>query len=286
MEMLDDAGICAFVGKVNMDRNSHPDLQEQSAASSAQATAEWIEACAGRFENVRPILTPRFIPACSDDLMRRLREIQKQYKLPLQSHLSENKSECAWVKELCPDSASYGDAYRQFGLFGGDVPTIMAHCVWSSGDEIALMRQNGVFAAHCPQSNANLTSGIAPVRKFLERGLKVGLGSDIGAGCHASIFRAMSDAVQVSKLCSRMVDETAKPLTITEAFYLATIGGGGFFGKVGGFTAGFEFDALVIEDRVLQGPDGNSMSERLEKIVYLSDDRHIKEKYVRGVKLK
>jgi guanine deaminase len=162
----------------------------------------------------------------------------------------------------------------------------MAHCVWSGGDEIELMRQNGVFVAHCAQSNANLSSGIAPVRRFLEHGLKVGLGSDIGAGCHASIFRAMSDAVQVSKLYSRVVDETAKPLTITEAFYLATLGGGEFFGKVGGFTSGFEFDALVIDDRELQAPGGNNMSERLEKIVYLSDDRHIQEKYIRGVKVK
>jgi guanine deaminase len=286
MEMLEEAGICAMVGKVNMDRNSHEDLQEQSAESSAKATVDWIEACAGRFKNVRAILTPRFIPACSDDLMRRLGEIQKQYKLPLQSHLSENKGECSWVKELCPDSASYGDAYRQFGLLGGEVPTIMAHCVWSGEDEIELMRQSGVFAAHCPQSNANLASGIAPARRFLERGLKVGLGSDIGAGCHASIFRAMSDAVQVSKLYNRVVDETAKPLTITEAFYLATLGGGEFFGKVGSFTSGFEFDALVVDDRELQAPGGSSMSERLEKIVYLSDDRHIQEKYIRGEKVK
>jgi guanine deaminase len=307
MEMLEAAGICAFVGKVNMDRNSHRDLQEQDTQSSAKATVAWLEACTGRFEHVRPILTPRFIPACSDDLMRRLREIQEKYHLPLQSHLSENKGEVAWVKELCPDSASYGDAYRRFGLFGGEVPTIMAHCVWSGEEEIALMRQNSVFVAHCvwsgeeeialmlqnnvfvahcPQSNANLASGIAPVRRFLERGLKVGLGSDVGAGCHPSIFRAMSDAVQASKLYSRLVDETAKPLAITEAFYLATLGGGEFFGKAGSFTAGYEFDALVVDDRELQGPNGNTPSERLEKIAYLSDDRHITEKYVRGVKVK
>jgi guanine deaminase len=162
----------------------------------------------------------------------------------------------------------------------------MAHCVWSGEEETGLMLQNGVFIAHCPQSNMNLSSGIAPVRRFLERGLRVGLGSDVGAGCHPSIFRAMGDAVQVSKLYNRLVDATAKPLTITEAFCLATLGGGEFFGKVGSFTAGYEFDALVIEDRVLQAPDGNSMEERLEKIAFLSDDRHIKEKYIRGEKVK
>jgi guanine deaminase len=286
MEILEDAGICAFVGKVNMDRNSHADLQEQSAESSAQATVAWLKACAGRFKNVRPILTPRFIPACSDALMRRLREIQAQFGLPLQSHLSENQSECAWVQGLCPESASYGDAYRRLGLFGGEVPTVMAHCVWSGEDEIELMRQNNVFVAHCAQSNANLASGIAPVRRFLERGLKVGLGSDIGAGCHASIFRAMSDSVQASKLYGRLVDEAAKPLTVTEAFYLATLGGGGFFGRVGSFTPGYEFDAIVMDDHDLQGPAGSSLEERLEKIAYLSDDRHIQEKYIRGVKVK
>ena len=93
--------------------------------------------------------------------------------------------------------------------------------------------------AHCPQSNVNLSSGIAPVRKYLENGLSVGLGSYIAGGYSLSGFRAVADAVSVSRLYWRLVDDGCKPLTLPEAFYLATKGGGAFFGKVGSFEAGY-----------------------------------------------
>ena len=140
MEQLDKTGIKAMVGKVNMDRNGSPQLQEESAQASADATVQWIKDTLDKFENVKPILTPRFTPSCSDELMEKLSEIQKRYHLPMQSHLSENFGEIAWVKELCPNTHFYGEAYSQFGLFGGDCPTIMAHCVHSSDEEIALMK--------------------------------------------------------------------------------------------------------------------------------------------------
>ena len=106
---------------------------------------------------------------CTDELMTGLAEIQRTYCLPVQSHLSENRSEIAWVKELCPGTSFYGEAYDQFGLFGGEnCPTIMAHCVYSSDAEISLMKKRNVFIAHCPQSNTNLSSGIAPARRYLD----------------------------------------------------------------------------------------------------------------------
>nr|WP_330413415.1 amidohydrolase family protein [Coprococcus sp. AF21-14LB] len=130
MELLEEAGVCAYVGKVCMDRNSPDPLRELDADTSANATKRWISACQEKgFSRVKPILTPRFIPTCTDELMEQLSEIQKQYQLPMQSHLSENIGEIAWVKELCPWSESYGEAYEHFGLFGKEVPTIMAHCV-------------------------------------------------------------------------------------------------------------------------------------------------------------
>ncbi len=153
MDMLEESGLPCFVGKVNMDRNAPDSLQEDSAEASIEATRGWLSTVEGRYRNIRPILTPRFIPACSDALMRGLRNLQKEYNLPLQSHLSENPGEVAWVRELCPESAGYGDAYARYGLFGEDVPTIMAHCVWSEDAEIELLRARGVFVAHCPQSN-------------------------------------------------------------------------------------------------------------------------------------
>lgn len=282
MELLEEAGIKAMVGKVNMDRNSPDFLIEESAEKSAEETIRWLEETAGKFEYVKPILTPRFIPTCSDELMERLAEIQKKYRLPLQSHLSENQGEIAWVKELCPDSAFYGDAYDRTGAFGGEYPTIMAHCVWSGEEEQERMKERGVFVAHCPQSNTNLSSGIAPVRSFLEKGIKVGLGSDIAGGFTESIFRAMADAVQVSKLRWRIQDESLKPLTVDEAFYLGTKGGGEFFGKTGSFEKGFELDALVLDDGGLKHPQQLGVKERLERMIYLADDSQIKAKYVAG----
>lgn len=282
MDLMEETGLKAMVGKVNMDRNSPDYLCEESAGRSADDTVAWLEKTLGRYENVRPVLTPRFIPSCTDELMKRLKAIQSEFNLPVQSHLSENKGEIAWVQELCPESEFYGDAYDRFGLFGGDVPTIMAHCVFSSDREIGLMKRRGVYVAHCPESNTNLASGIAPVRTYLDRGLHVGLGSDVAGGTGESIFRAMTHAIQVSKLRWRLVDQEVKPLTAAEAFYLGTLGGGSFFGRVGSFLKGYEFDALILDDAAIPHPQELTIRERLERFLYLSDDKRIKAKFVAG----
>lgn len=285
MRLLEDSGLITRVGKVNMDRNSPDNLCEADASASITATYAWLDGCRS-FARCRPILTPRFIPSCSDALMEGLHDLQRETGLPVQSHLSENQSEIAWVSELCPDADGYGDAYNRFGLFGGDgCPTIMAHCVWSDPDERALMRRNGVFIAHCPQSNVNLSSGIAPVRAFLDEGLRVGLGSDIAGGASLSMLRAIADTIQVSKLRWRLQDASLAPITLPEAFYLATRGGGAFFGKVGAFEPGFAFDALVLDDQMLPCPFPLSPIERLTRVVYLADDRAVAHKYVAGCKL-
>ena len=285
MDLLEKAGIAAYVGKVNMDRNSPEYLCETDAQTSADDTENWLEQCEGRYERVKPILTPRFTPSCTDELMGQLSKIQKKYRLPMQSHLSENQGEIQWVSELCPDTAFYGQAYDKFDMFGGACPTIMAHCVHSGEEEIELMRRQNVFVAHCPQSNTNLSSGVAPVRTYLEKGVKMGLGSDIAAGYSLSIFRAMADAVQCSKLRWRLTDQSLAPLKVEEAFFLGTRGGGEFFGKVGSFEDGYEFDALVLDDTTLRHPQELSVHDRLERFIYLSDDRNMTAKYVQGRKI-
>lgn len=284
MEKLEQTGIITLVGKVNMDRNSPDHLCEGSVAESLENTQAWILESAERFERTKPIISPRFIPTCTDELMDGLGSIQEKYGLPVQSHLSENQAEIHWVQELCPNSTCYGDAYAKHGLFGGEnVPTIMAHCVWSENIEEDLIRNNQVYVAHCPQANMNLSSGIAPIRRFLRRGINIGLGSDVAAGAHASIFRAMSDAIQVSKLHWRIVNQADKPLTISEALYMATQGGGSFFGKVGSFDKGYEFDAIVIDDRDLETAARElTIENRLERIVYLGQSHHVTAKYVSG----
>ena len=167
-------------------------------------------------------------------------------------------------------------------MFGNDCKTIMAHCVHSTEDEIKMMKDQGVFIAHCPESNTNLSSGVAPIRKYLDMGMKMGLGSDVAAGSTLSMFTVMSMAIQCSKLRWRLSDQELKPLNIEEVFYLATRGGGEFFGKVGTFEKGYEFDAVVLDDSSLRHPQELTVKERLERMIYLADDRNVVAKFVNG----
>ena len=292
MKLMEESGLVSYVGKVNMDREASEALTEESAEISAFTTFGWINATKDKFKNTKPILTPRFIPCCTDKLMEELREIQMAYGIPVQSHLSESPGEIDFVKFLRPNNEFYGDSYNEYDLFGKnddintDVKTIMAHCVWSTDEEVELMRRNGVYVAHCPASNMNLTSGIAPIRKYLDLGLNIGLGSDVAGGHSDSIFRAITDAIQVSKMYFRLVNEDCKPLVFSEAFYLATKGGGSFFGKVGSFEEGFELDAIVMNDSVLPHPQSLNLAERMERAVYLGlDTKNITAKFVAGRKI-
>ena len=284
MDMLEEAGIKAYVGKVNMDRNS-PEFLTEDTLKSKEDTIEWLEDTKDRYKNIKPILTPRFIPSCTDNLMEEIKQINNIYNIPVQSHLSENKSEIEWVAELHPDTKNYAEAYDKYNLFGKNNKTIMANCVHCPDDELELIKQNNVVVAHCPQSNANLTSGIAPIKNMLSMGINVGLGSDIAAGSSLSIFRAMSDAVQVSKLRESLTGQKNQTLTLTEVFYLGTKGGGKFFGDVGSFEKGYEFDAVVLNDKSFGDNSDFTLKERLERIIYLSDDRNIVAKYVAGNKI-
>lgn len=282
MEQMEKAGLRGFVGKLNMDSNC-PDYLRETTDGSLAETRRWLEESAG-FSAVRPVITPRFIPSCSEELMNGLGELQRQFGAAMQSHLSENLSEIEWVKQLRPWSRFYGEAYSRPGLFGGECLTVMAHCIWSGEEERALMKEQGVFLAHCPQSNMNVSSGIAPVRTWLNEGQKAGLGSDVAGGAHLSIFRAMTDAIQCSKLRWRLVDDSLAALTLPEALYLATKGGGEFFGKVGSFEPGYEFDAIVMDDSALPTTRKCTLAERLERVIWLSDGLP-SAKYVAGRRL-
>ncbi len=284
MDLLEDSGLVAAVGKVNMDRDCPEGLREETHASIAE-TRRWLEETAGHYRNVTPILTPRFIPSCTTPLTQALGELAAEAGLPVQSHLSENRSEVQLVGHLRPDAAFYGEAYDRDGLFGSNGKAIMAHCVLSSQAEIDLMRERGVFVAHCPQSNTNLSSGVTPVRRYLDAGLRVGLGSDVAGGAHLSMFRAMADAVQVSKLRWRLQDQSLAPLTVAEAFWLGTAGGGAFFGRVGRFEPGYELDAIVLDDSRYAPDAPLTVEQRTEQAVYLSEDRDLRRKFVRGREL-
>ena len=285
MKLYQEAGMGAMVGMVAMNRNCPKTLCED-----VEAYVEGQESLIKEFSNlspltshlsplVRPIITPRFVPSCTPELLKACGELANKYQLPVQSHLSENTSEIAWVAELEKESTSYGDAYNRYGLFG-QTPTIMAHCVWTNGSELELMKRNRVMVAHCPTSNFNLSSGLAPVRTFLDEGLPIGLGSDISGGHDLNMFRMLVYAIQVSKMHYQQ-DKSMAFLTLPEIFWIATKSAGSFFGRVGSFEPGYEFDALVIDDSVLY-PSEYSLQHRLERFIYVGDDRQIAHRFCRG----
>lgn len=279
MDLFKQSGLGALVGKVNMNINCTDDLLEDTEKSISD-TEYILENYYNADELVNPIITPRFIPSCNSELLKSLGDLAIKYNVPTQSHLSENLGEIDWVKQLQPESEFYGDAYNRFNLFG-QTKTLMAHCVYSCDKELELMKKNNVFAVHCPNSNLNLGSGIMPVRKFLDNDINIALGSDISGGHDLSIFKVMVNAIQCSKLLWVNSNKQVNFLTLSEAFYMATKGGGSFFGKVGSFEKNYDFDALVLDDSNLN-PESYSLIERLERFIYIGDDRNIIHRYVRG----
>lgn len=278
MDLLEKSGLETMVGKVNMDRNSPDYLTEHSAEEALENTRNWLQAIPKEYRHCHPILTPRFTPTCSDALMEGLGKIKKEKGIPLQSHLSENKAEIAWVKELCPGTKNYGESYDRYGLLQHSV---MAHCVHTREDELELLKERECYICHCPQSNTNLQSGVAPVKHFLEKGAKLGLGTDIAGGANLSMFRAITDAIHASKLRSCLLLEDAA-ITLEEAFYMASLSGGGFFGKAGSFLSGYEADFLVYE-RKRESIREESLLERLEMLLYTEKELfRMKAKFVSG----
>lgn len=265
MEELERAGVTGYVGKVNMDRNGLPGVLQEETAESIHETERWLERC-GDFTHVHPILTPRFTPSCTDELMAWLGRKAAETGLPIQSHLSENDREVAWVRELHPDCDQYWESYRKFGLWNDR--TLMAHCVWSDARERDAMRKAGVTVVHCPDSNVNVCSGTAPVRAMLQEGLKVALGTDIAGGDHISMFDAVTAAIRSSKV--RQMTDPARPdfLTVAEAWYLGTSAGAAFFGDAPGFAPGNALHAIVLSDSDLPQSHPLSPAERLERCMY------------------
>lgn len=247
MEELERAGVTGYVGKVNMDRSGSEVLHE-STEESMRETLAWLEECAA-FSRVRPILTPRFTPSCTDELMAFLGRLARERALPIQSHLSENTAELELVRSLHPDCEQYWQTYEKFGLW--NERTVMAHCVWSDQRERAAMRQAGVTAVYCADSNLNICSGIPPVRALLREGVKVALGSDIAGGDTLCMFDVIASSIRASK-ARRILDGWQTDfLTTAEGWYLGTSAGAAFFGAEPGFPVGRPLHALVLDDSAL-----------------------------------
>ena len=282
MEELEKAGVTGYVGKVNMDRNAAPGVLEETTEESKRETLRWLDASQD-FHLVKPMLTPRFTPSCTDELMAWLGKLAAERELPVQSHLSENDREIEWVRQLHPDCAQYWETYAKYGLWNSR--TLMAHCVWSDQRERAAMREAGVTVVHCPDSNVNVCSGTAPVRTMLEEGLKVALGTDIAGGDHLSMFDATASAIRASKV--RQMTDPARPafLTVPEGWYLATSGGASYFGQQPGFAPGNMLHALALADDQLPQPHPLTPQERLERAVYLRQKGAIRAVWSEGRKV-
>lgn len=281
MEELEKAGVTGYVGKVNMDRNNIPVLDE-TTEDSMRETLRWLEECA-RFTHVKPILTPRFTPSCTNELMAFLGKLARERNLPVQSHLSENRSEVEWVRSLHPDCKRYWETYDKYGLWGER--TLMAHCVWSDERERAAMKHAGVYAVHCADSNVNLCSGIMPVRAMLNEGVKVVLGSDIAGGDHLNCFDITAATIRASKMRSVFDAEHPAALTVSEAWYLAVSAPAEFFGEKAGFAAGNRLHALVLADEKLTQSHPLSVQERFERAVYRRQVHALRAVYSDGRKV-
>ena len=281
MEELERAGVTGYVGKVNMDRNGIPSLQEDTEESKRE-TLRWLEECRD-FRHVKPIVTPRFTPSCTDELMDFLGKLAAERGLPIQSHLSENTSEGAWVRELHPDCGQYWETYRKYGLWNDR--TLMAHCVWSDRRERQAMKDAGVTVVHCADSNQNLCSGVAPVRVMLNEGLKVALGSDIAGGDHLSMFDVVAASIRASK-ARRILDGWETDfLTVAEGWYLGTSAGAAFFGQQPGFAPGNALHAVVLDDSALPRPHPMTAAERLERCVYRRQKNAVRAVWSEGKKV-
>ena len=213
--------------------------------------------------------------------LQHLGQLVQEYDLPVQTHLNENKGEISWVQELFPESKSYYDVYRSYNL-NPKGKTVLAHCIHNSEAELEAMLEDEVFVAHCPASNVNLSSGIMHLREMLDAGFNIGLGSDIGAGDRLFMGTAAVDAIRASKLYSLQSEGKVEPVNYIEAFYLATAGGGSFFGDCGSFAPGSTADYLVVDDKCWPASDRIGLDERLQQFLYLGGAEQISERCMRG----
>lgn len=282
MDLLEQKKICAYVGKVGMDRNC-PDFYIEK--NGKEETLRFIEECQKRnYKFVKPIITPRFTISCTDEYMKYMGELAKKYNIAVQSHLSENFGEIDFVRQLRPNDKFYGESYDKNGLFGKEVKTVMAHCVHCPKEESELIKKNGVYIAHCPTSNSNISSGICPAGRYLREGYNIGIGSDISGGHTLDLFEVIRHAIQVSKMNLRYINPKEKPLTLSETFFMATNKGGSFFGKVGVFEKDYEFDAIVLDESLIKNIREYNEKERLERFIY-NKDAKIESKFIRGNKI-
>ncbi|KIY45584.1 Metallo-dependent hydrolase [Fistulina hepatica ATCC 64428] len=271
-EVMQSAGIRAFVGKLSMDMSSRPSYVEKSAQDSIDAARSFVSRCRDMGAHlpphrrlVEPVLTPRFVPTCSEELLSALAELSFQDTVRVQSHLAEAHDQVSWVEQ--ERGMSDIDVFDKHRLL--TPRTIQAHCTFLDSLSLQRLEERGTAVAHCPLSNVYFSARPFRLREALDAGVKVGLGSDIAGGYVLDIMQAMRQAVIVSRMRqgAQIMGDTqgtrtdSKSLAIDwkESLYLATRGGALALQLPEGsgtFTVGAPFDCQQI--RLFQaGPFGS-----------------------------
>lgn len=281
-------GLRVIMGKVMMDRQSPKSLTEKTQDSlreSEKLIRKWHGKDNGRLQYA---LTPRFAITCSPELMRGAAALAKKYGAYIQTHLSENKGEIAFVKKLFPKAKNYTDVYDSCGLLGKK--TIMAHCIHLAPSERSALKKSGTKIAHCPTSNRFLQSGVMPYRKWLREGLSIGFGTDVAGGYSLSMLNEMKEAIETSKTYNIMNPKAPeKIITPVEALYLATLGGAKVLSldnRIGNFKPGKEADFVVLDPVPSDPFNGKSPygspREILSRLIYRAGSESVKAVFVRG----
>ena len=298
-EICLEKGQRSLVGKVAMDDTEQcPDYYRDPSASAAlDGTFELIEHVRTLVGNggglVRPVVTPRFVPSCSDALLEGLGEAARQAGCHVQTHCSESDWQHGYVLQRYGRSDS--ESLEGFGLVTRH--SILAHGNFISERDMDRFVRTGAGVAHCPLSNIYLSDAVFPLRAALERGLHVGLGTDIAGGHNPSILDGCRQAVAASRSLENGIDpgrhsaERGRPdsrIDFVDAFWLATAGGGKVLDlPIGTFAVGQAFDAILIDSTVA---DSNLMvwdsidtpEDVFQKIVYNTARNNIRKTWVQG----
>ncbi|WP_411751661.1 guanine deaminase [Serratia sp. (in: enterobacteria)] len=269
-----------IAGKVMMDRNA-PDYLLDTPESSYSQTKALIE----RWHNNGRLLyaiTPRFAPTSSPEQLEMVQRLRQEYPdVYLHTHLSENKDEVAWVKALYPEHKNYLDVYHHYGMTGRK--SVFAHCVHLEDVEWDCLHQTQSSIAFCPTSNLYLGSGLFNLPNAWRKRVRVGMGTDIGAGTTFNMLQTLNEAYKIMQL-------QGYRLSAYEAFYLATLGGADALGladTIGNFNLGKEADFVVLEPTAtplqqLRYDNSKTLMDKLFVMMTLGDDRSIYRTYVDG----
>ncbi len=297
-EVCGELGQRAFVGRVAMD---HPEgapewYRDVSPSAGVEASARSIDdvlRAGGDASRVRPIVTPRFVPACTDDLLRGLGDLAASSGQIVQTHCSESDWAHGYVLERFGRTDS--EVLDGFGLLRES--TVLAHADHLTDEDMNRVRGRQAGVAHCPLSNSYFANAVFPVRRALDRGVRVGLGSDVAGGPTVGLLPQCSHAVTVSRMLEdgvdprRSAEERGVPssrIDTVAAFHVATAGGAELLGiPVGSFEVGRKFDAFSVDletrGSALRRWDEVDSEERLfEKIVRVAGSNDITHVWVDG----